>query len=45
MYPQEPVFEATAFEIRLKLSMDMSRQSLLRPMAFAGGVTKGILAW
>ncbi|GHD23046.1 hypothetical protein GCM10007052_35280 [Halioglobus japonicus] len=26
-YPQEPVFEATAFEIRFKLSMDMSRQT------------------
>ncbi len=25
-YPQEAVFEATAFEIRFKLSMDMSRQ-------------------
>jgi hypothetical protein len=25
-YPQEPVFEATAFEIRFKLSTDMSRQ-------------------
>jgi hypothetical protein len=26
-YPQEAVFEATAFEIRFKLSMDMSRQA------------------
>jgi hypothetical protein len=26
-YPQEPVLEATAFEIRFKLSMDMSRQT------------------
>jgi len=25
-HPQEPVFEATAFEMRFKLSMDMSRQ-------------------
>jgi hypothetical protein len=26
-HPQEPVFEATAFEIRFKLSMDMGRQT------------------
>jgi hypothetical protein len=26
-YPQEPVFEATAFEIRFKPLMDMSRQT------------------
>jgi hypothetical protein len=26
-YPQEAVFEATAFEIRFKLSMDMCRQT------------------
>jgi hypothetical protein len=26
-YPQEAVFEATAFEIRFKFSMDMSRQT------------------
>jgi len=59
------MFEATAFEIRFKLLMDMSRQtftlefqllnqggvvfpyklveqSLLWPMAFIGGVTKGM---
>ena len=26
-YPQEPVFEAAAFEIRFELSMDMRRQT------------------
>ncbi len=63
-HAKEAVLEATAFEIRFKLSMDMSRQtfalqfqllnqswevflyksveqSLLWPMAFIDGVTKG----
>jgi len=64
-HAKEAMFEATAFEIRFKLLMDMSRQtftlefqllnqggvvfpyklveqSLLWPMAFIGGVTKGM---
>ena len=39
-YPQEAVFEATAFEIRFKFSMDMSRQgfSLSIKLFNQGGV-------
>jgi len=39
-YPQEAVFEPTAFEIRFKLSMDMSRQTfaLKFQLLYQGGV-------